>query len=292
MARNIYFSDRVKSEQDLYEDLVIESLKIYGQDCYYLPRTIVNYDTILGDDIPSKFSSAYKLEMYIENIDGFAGEGDLFQKFGIEIRDQATFIVARKRWAQTVSSYNNDIEGDLPETGDLIYLPLTKSLFQIMHVERESPFYQLSNLNVVRLECELFEYNDEDMDTGIPEIDAIETLGYEIELNLDSDSDGITVVVGDTLTQTFSDGVQLSGEVIEWDRNRQIVSLAHVGADDGKYHIFTTGGILTSAQTAAVRTIRGVNENLGDLVNYQNDVFDSSVDFIDFSETNPFGDPS
>lgn len=292
MARNIYFSDKVKSEQDLYEDLVIESLKIYGQDCYYLPRTIVNYDTILGDDIPSKFSSAYKLEMYIENIDGFAGEGNLFQKFGIEIRDQATFIVARKRWAQTVSSYNNDIEGDLPETGDLIYLPLTKSLFQIMHVERESPFYQLSNLNVVRLECELFEYNDEDMDTGIPEIDAIETLGYEIELNLDSDSDGITVVVGDTLTQTFSDGVQLSGEVIEWDRNRQIVSLAHVGADDGKYHIFTTGGILTSAQTAAVRTIRGVNENLGDLVNYQNDVFDSSVDFIDFSETNPFGDPS
>lgn len=291
MARNIYISDKVKSEQDLYEDLVIESLKIYGQDCYYLPRTIVNYDTILGDDIPSQFSSAYKLEMYIENIDGFAGEGDLFQKFGIEIRDQATFIVSRRRWAQTVSSYNNNIEGDLPEEGDLVYLPLTQSLFQIMHVERESPFYQLSNLNVVRLECELFEYSDEFIETGVEEIDTIEEFGYKLNLTLDPDSDQITVVVGDTITQTLSDGTTITGEVLDWDRENQIASVVHVGASDGDYHLFTEGGTITSDETAAVRTIISVDEDLGDY-GHQNEVFDSAVDgFLDFSESNPFGDP-
>lgn len=292
MTRNPYFPNKVQSEQDLYEDLIIESIQIYGQDCYYLPRTIVNYDTILGDDIPSKFSSAYIVEMYIENIDGFSGEGNLFQKFGIEIRDQATFVVARKRWKEAVSDLDNVLTGDLPHTGDLIYFPLTKSLFQIMHVERESPFYQLSNLNVVKLECELFEYNDEVLDTGVDSIDAIETLGYNIAITLDSDSNSIPVVVGDILTQTFADSVQLSGEVIEWDSDRQIASLAHIGADDGKYHIFTVGGVLTSAQTAATRIIRGIDEDLGDTYNYQNDAFDSGTSFIDFTENNPFGDPS
>jgi hypothetical protein len=290
MARNIYFSDKVKSEQNLYEDLIIESLKMYGQDVYYIPRTLVNVDKIFGDDIPSKFSSAYKLEMYIDNVDGFAGQGDLFSKFGIEIRDQATFIVARKRWAQTVSSYSNDIQGDLPLQGDLIYLPLTKSIFQIMHVERESPFYQLSQIPLVRLECELFEYNDEDMATGIPEIDKIETLGYEVKLTLDVDSDTTEIQLGEIMTQTLSDGTTISGEVSAWDRSTQILSLIHVGASDGDYHIFSVGGDLVSERTSATRVIRAVNEDLGDH-GYQNDYFDSDVsNFIDFTESNPFGD--
>ena len=290
MARNIYFSDKVKSEQNLYEDLIIESLKMYGQDVYYIPRTLVNVDKIFGDDIPSKFTSAYKLEMYIDNVDGFAGQGDLFSKFGIEIRDQATFIVARKRWAQTVASYSNDIEGDLPLQGDLIYLPLTKSIFQIMHVERESPFYQLSQIPLVRLECELFEYNDEDMATGIPEIDKIETLGYEVKLTLDADSDTTEIQLGEIMTQTLSDGTTISGEVSAWDRSTQILSLIHVGASDGDYHLFTVGGDLVSDRTSATRVIRAINEDLGDH-GYQNDYFDSDVSsFIDFTESNPFGD--
>lgn len=291
MARNIYFSDKVKSEQDLYEDLVIESMKIYGQDVYYLPRKIVNEDRILGDDIPSKFSNAYKVEMYIETIDGFGGEGSLFQKFGIEIRDQATFIVAKRRWKETVADHSNEIDGDLPEEGDLVFLPLTNSLFQVMHVEREMPFYQLSNLNVVRLECELFEYNDEDLDTGIEEIDQIETLGYELMLQLDSDSAGTAIVVGDTLTETLSDGVEVSGEVLRWNAESQQVHLGHIGATDGKYHLFTEGGTIVSSENSTSRIVVGVSEDLGDL-NYHNDAFDSEVDtFIDFTENNPFGNP-
>ena len=114
MARNHYFSDKVRSEQHLYEDLVIESLKIHGQDVYYLPRDIVNEDKIFGDDVPSRFNSSYKVEMYIDNIEGFDGEGDLFTRFGVEIRDEATFVVARRRWKQSVSRHDNEINSERP----------------------------------------------------------------------------------------------------------------------------------------------------------------------------------
>ena len=187
MATNHYFSQKVKSEQNLYEDIIIESLKIYGQDVYYIPREIVNEDRILGDDIQSSFSNSYKIEMYIENTEGFDGEGDLFTKFGIEIRDQATFIVSRKRWNQTVGRYDNEINSVRPREGDLVYLSLSNSLFQIQHVEHESPFYQISNLPTYKMRCELFEYSGEALDTGIDAIDNIEAdFGYQYVLTVDA----------------------------------------------------------------------------------------------------------
>lgn len=184
MARNIYFSDKVKSEHDLYENIVIESLKIYGQDVYYIPRDLVNEDTIFGDDAESSFNSAYKVEMYIDNIEGFDGEGDLFTRFGVEIRDEATFVVARRRWSQTVARYDNEIDGTRPFEGDLVYLPLSKSLFQITHVEHEMPFYQIGNLNVYKLRAQLFEYTGEDMDTGIAGIDSVEDGAYQYKVTV------------------------------------------------------------------------------------------------------------
>lgn len=174
MATNLYFSDKVVSEQRLYEDIVIESLKMYGQDVYYLPRTIVDKDEIFNEDIPSQFSNAYKVEMYIENVDGFDGEGDLFTKFGVEIRDEATFIVSRKRFGNTAAQYDNEIDGERPREGDLIYLPMSKSLFEISHVEDEQPFYQIANLPTYKCRAQLFEYSGEDLDTGVIDIDNIE----------------------------------------------------------------------------------------------------------------------
>lgn len=166
-------SQKVRSEQSLYEDLIIESIQFYGQDVYYLPRELVNVDKIFLDDVPSHFSDAYKIEMYIENTDGFDGEGDLFTKFGIQLRDQATFVVARRRWVQLIGD-NLDKQAFRPREGDVIYLPLSNSLFEIKEVKTESPFYQLSQLPLFRMQCELFEYSDEDFDTGIGEIDVIE----------------------------------------------------------------------------------------------------------------------
>lgn len=168
MPRNVYFSQAVKSEQNLYEDLVIESLKIFGQDVYYIPRTLVNRDTILGEDPAGKFDDAYLMEAYIENVDGFEGAGDLYQKFGIEVRDEANFIISRRIWNNAVGLYESLSK---PREGDLLFLPMTNSFFEITFVEDDKPFYQLSNLPIYKLTCSLFEYNDEDFDTGIDEID-------------------------------------------------------------------------------------------------------------------------
>jgi len=292
MATNYYFSQKVRSEQLLYEDIVIESLQMYGQDVYYLPREIVNEDKVFGDDVPSRFGSAYKVEMYIENIEGFDGEGDLFTKFGVQIRDQASFVVARKRWTQTVKRYDNDISGGRPREGDLIFLPLSNSLFEIMQVEHEQPFYQLSNLPTFKLRCELFEYNDEDMDTGIINIDGIEQdYAYTYSLLLDSVGVGPQhFSIGENVTMTIADGVIMTGEVNQWLDLTKTLRLSHVGADDGKFHTFTAGQLITglngSIRVAAITEENQIAEN------EQNDDFETISDgFLDFSESNPFGDP-
>ena len=188
--RNLYFSAGARSEQNLYEDLIIESIKIYGQDLYYLPRDLVNVDDVFREDPESRFNSNYLLEMYVDNADGFDGEGDLFTKFGVEIRDQVTLTVAKRRWEQTVMRYDNEIQGIRPLEGDLIFTPFSKKMFQIMHVEHEQPFYQLNNLPVFKLQCELFEYNDEDFDVNNADISQLERDGaFRYELTLQT---GIT----------------------------------------------------------------------------------------------------
>jgi hypothetical protein len=293
MATNLYFSQGVRSEQNLYEDIVIESLKMYGQDIYYLPRDIVNEDRILGEDVPSRFNSSYKIEMYIENIEGFDGEGDLFTKFGVQIRDAATFIVSRRRWQQTVARFDNEIQSVRPREGDLLYIPFSKKIFEIMHVEHEQPFYQLQNLPTFKLRVELFEYNDEDFDTGIPEIDGIEDTGYTADLTL-VDSADIDFVVGNTITHTLASGVIITGEITSYIDSSNILSVAHVGADDGKFHLFPASGRIISTSSSGntlVRTISAINETVAQ-VNAQNDYFESLTDFLDFTESNPFGDPS
>jgi len=199
MARNFYFTEKVRSEQLLYEDLVIEALKIYGSDVYYLPRTIVNEDVLFGEDPASSFDNAFKIEMYIDNIEGFDGEGDLFTKFGVEIRDEATFVVSRARWKKQVVRASDAEQGDRPTEGDLIYLPLTKSIFQINHVEHEQPFYQLANVPVFKMRCTLFEYSNEDMETGVDIIDQIDRdFAYQYKLQLASPKNATVSVTMDS----------------------------------------------------------------------------------------------
>jgi hypothetical protein len=178
MPTNFYFQSGLTSgttnEQRLVEDLVIESLKIYGHDIYYLPRTLINQDTIFDEDTLSQFTQAYPLEMYFENVDGFEGEGELFTKFGIEIRDQATFVLAKRRWEDLVLTSGGVFPLEArPSEGDLLFFPLTGSMFEIKLVDFQNPFYQLSKINVFKMQCELFEYSSEVIQTGIPVIDNI-----------------------------------------------------------------------------------------------------------------------
>jgi len=295
MATNPYISKKVRSEQNLYEDIVIESLKFYGEDVYYIPREIVNKDTIFADDVPSRFSDAYKIEMYIENTEGFDGEGDLFTKFGIELRDQATFVVARRRWKQLIGN-KLDEKGFRPREGDVIYLPLSNSMFEILKVETETPFYQLSQLPTFRMQCELFEYSDEDFDTGIESIDVVEEeSAYQYVMTVDSNGSGATgatdhFLVGEQVVQTY-DTYTMEGEVVRFNDSDKKVYVSHAGASDGAFHTFNTTALLVGQTSGAVSSVSLVEQLQAIQNTAQNKVFDDfEGDFLDFSESNPFGD--
>ena len=161
-------------EKKLFEDLILEGLKIYGHDVYYLPRTLVNQDLILGEDVASKFNAAYLCEMYMDTTEGFGGEQELISKFGLEIREDSTFTVSKRRWNDLVEDPATLIKADRPNEGDLIYFPLMNSFFEIQFVEDQEPFFQLGNLPVYKLRVTRFEYSSERLDTGVSDIDAAE----------------------------------------------------------------------------------------------------------------------
>jgi hypothetical protein len=169
MPVSVFFDNFTNyAEQNLIEDLVIESIKIYGHDVFYCPRTLIARDDVFNEDALSQYNSTYMIEMYIKNVEGFEGEGDFLSKFGIQIRDEITLTVARRVFNQEIGY----VEGiDRPEEGDLIYMPLTKKVYVVKFVEHEPVFYQMGALQMYDLKCELFEYSSEDLNTGIPEID-------------------------------------------------------------------------------------------------------------------------
>ena len=173
---NVYFSHGTRNEQYLLEDLVVESISIWGQEFYYIPRTLVAKDEILGEDRLSKFKDAYPIDMYLESVDGFEGQGAFIQKFGLMMEQSATLTVARRTWERVVGKHGSTILPNRPCEGDLLYFPLTKGLFEIKFVDHQDPFYQLKKLYVYKLQVELFQYSSEKMETGIPAIDVFETL--------------------------------------------------------------------------------------------------------------------
>jgi len=162
------------AEKRLHEDLIVEGLKIYGQDVHYLPRTLVNQDLILGEDTSSRFDDSYAIEMYFETNEGFAGDQELINKFGLEIRDDTTLMVAKRSWDFLVGNKSNLIAAGRPNEGDIIYLPLMNSFFEILFVEDQEPFFQLGNLPVYKLRVTRWEYSNEQLNTGDAAIDKAE----------------------------------------------------------------------------------------------------------------------
>lgn len=303
MPTNVYISQKVKSEQRMFEDIIIESLKMYGQDVMYLPRQMTR-DYLLNEVVESQFLDAYAVEMYIENINGFEGDQTLMTKFGLEIRDQATFIVARKSWERLVGTWNNNVSTNRPLEGDLIYLPLSKSFFEIKFVEHEAPFYQLSNLVVYRLQCELFDYSNEVINTGDLVIDDFQRLNANaITLLLDSGMNG-DFEVGEQIVQKFAGGLEINAEVAQVTIINQMqrkLSLINVQTNDGDYHEFVAGSRMTGLTSNAswnVVELYGisnpyVDETFPESPQAQNRDFEIQANgIIDFSEQNPFGDPS
>ena len=166
MSTNFYFNNFQSSqEQNLIENLVIESIKIYGHEVFYCPRTIVNEEKIFKEDELASFNNAYSIEMYIKNVEGFEGEGDFLSKFGLQIRDRITFTVARRTFADEVTG------GTRPKEGDMIFFPLTSKGYVVRFVEHEAIFYQMGSLQTFDIVCELFEFNQETFNTGVDIID-------------------------------------------------------------------------------------------------------------------------
>ena len=181
---NSYFLQGSPSEQRLVQDLINEQLSIYGQDVVYMPRKIINEQKIIKEILVSKFDDSFRIEAYISTFDGFGGNGDILSKFGVRSTDEITFVISRERYKDFISPkidlFKDEVKtAERPQEGDLIYLPLDNSLFEIKYVEAKAPFYQLNNLYVYELRCELFEYEDEIIDAGIDEVDeSVKDFGY------------------------------------------------------------------------------------------------------------------
>ena len=287
MATNSYFRTfDARNEQELLHSLTQESIQIYGHDVSYIPRTLVNTDTVLGEDSIAEYKDAYSVEMYIKSVDGFEGEGDLISKFGLEVRDQIVFSLARRAWEGL------DL-GVRPKEGDLVYFPLTSKLFQIMFVEHETPFYQTGALPTFDLTCELFVYSDEKMDTDVDEIDVIEQKQSFVRTFELSSVSG-TFQEGETVTGGTS---AITGEVARWDSSTSYLYLINMTGS------FTLNEILTGATSTATgtysvkRTTDETSETLATIDSGQSDNVSSNKQFeidadsvFDFTEGNPFGD--
>ena len=225
MATNQYFNLHGTNtpEQRLIENLNIEAIKTFGIDVYYCPRTLNDEDTLMGEDNTASYNSAHTIEMYIKSVDGFEGDGDFISKFGLQIKDQVTFTVANRRWAEL--NVQGDGRADAPHEGDLIYFPTTSALFQILFVEDEAIFYQTGALQTYDMLCEMFIYSDQKLDTGIEVIDAIErSHSYSIDFTMDTGNGDYTI--GEQVYQgaTFA-AATVKGEVGSWNSTTKILNL-------------------------------------------------------------------
>lgn len=228
MTVNYYFQGGVPEsfspEQQLIESMIIESIQITGMDVYYVPRTLVPADVnpIFLEDALASYEDAYRIEAYLDNAQGFDGDGAMMSKFGIQISDTCTFVVARARWEQEIGM-TGKTRLPRPIEGDLVYLPLTKSFFEIMKVDATNPFYQLGKLFTYKLECELFQYSHERITTGVDEIDELMNLS-----GADNDNFSLDTDTGDVLET--EDGTVLSKEytIQDYDTGAQNVDLENL----------------------------------------------------------------
>lgn len=301
MPTNFYFNNfpqkHITSEQLLVEDLVIEAMQIHGMDVYYLPRTSRDeVDTIYGEDPLKEYRTAFPLEMYLENVSGMDGEGDFISKFGLEIRDEITLLVSRRRFSATVNGIKR------PREGDLIYVPLVENFFEITFVEHENDqamFYTLGrgrggNVYVYALKLKQFVFSEEIISTGIEEIDSQAVMEYK----------RTKLAFANTVVFPAGTGSFVAGEVIYQGNSAEDATASAVvysyKPHSEAYIIRTIGNFVSGnvygATSGALRSViiantdtqvdKDIFEDLADNVEIQKE----SDEILDFSEKNPFGE--
>ena len=284
--RNTYFSHGTHAEKRLYEDLIIEQLKVFGNDVYYMPRENISQDDILGNTT-DKFTDAYSIEMYVEDVNGFAGQGDLIGKFGLEIRDELTFVVSRRQFEILVDNPSNTLNINRPKEGDIIWMPLFKKFWQVDYVEDEDPMYQINDLPIFKLKCSAWEYSSESVETGVLEIDekldAITQDVLENQITLESGTTSSGSLLSENITGDIQALLSEAGDTIVDETDSDNIILE----DDPNYLEYI---ILEDAVTENMAS----DTNYGDNKSFDTaaglDDFDSDNDIFDFSERNPFGD--
>ena len=302
MATNFYFNpfpsrlgngNSITPEQLLVEDLVIEALKIYGLDVYYLPRTTRDeVDYLFGEDVLKEYRTAHPIEMYLENVTGMEGEGDFISKFGLEIRDEVSFLVSRLRFRYTVNGLTR------PREGDLIYIPMLSALYEVTYVEHENNqamYYTLGrgrggNVYVYALKMKQYVFSSEIIETGVAEIDNT-VKAYYPRTRISLAAGGTGKFVNDEVVYQGSSLASATAQALVYD----FVPNTYI-------EIYRTQGDFVSTTT-----VKGDTSNANWSITLvsdaatQNNAFEDIIDnarieaasdgIIDFSETNPFGEP-
>lgn len=289
MAKNPYFKYQA-SEPRLMEDLIIESIKINGEDYIYIAREAFNRDYLFGEDINSKFKDSGIVEMYLKTFDSNTGS-ELFSKFGLELKDRLTLIVSKRRFEEVITSHFPTVLR--PREGDLIYSPLTYELYEIQFVENEVPFYMGNKNFVYELTAQTYQHNQEKLETGMENIDIIETNSKDLLTHIDIS--GVTgefqvnerVYVGDSLEES-----EFSGVVTNWSElNPDVMYLKSVQGDISA----AISSVIKGSDSGAEAI---VDSDLGNTTDYvttyefgkNDEIRKESRTIIDFSEIDPFSE--
>lgn len=263
MALNPFFLHGSQSEQRLVQELINEQLRMYGIEVIYIPRKFVRKETILKEISSSKFDDNYAIEAYINNYDGYTGQGDILSKFGVSLKDELNLVISKERFEDFIAPFLNinDPEIELatrPREGDLVYFPLGQRLFEVKFVEHESSFYQLGKLYTYELKCELFEYEDEVLDTTIEEIDTqIQDEGYITTLQLIGA--GTTATATATIGTGYIKRIYLNNDGYGYTSTPVVsISTAPPGGIDAKAVAITTSKGSTKSITDIVMIHSGI----------------------------------
>lgn len=297
MALNPYIRVNTKTyqpEQNLVDDLTVEAIKIYGHEMYYIPREMVTRDDLFGESKYSRFTSFKMIEMYMDTTTAFEG-GDTFTKFGFEIRDSVKFTVSKKRFKRETGM-------DRPLEGDLLYLPLSKGLFEVKFVEHENPFYQIGKLYSYQLTCELFQYSEEDFDTGVPELDAInDETGFKVNLTLGGIYGSGSFAEGDSVYQYANGSITgstagASARAVVYSYEPSVnplrISLSDVVGTWVEETAKGATAYLAKSGANLYAPILSKDDTMGILDEAKNEQIETEgLSVFNFDESNPFGDP-
>lgn len=295
MAVNRYFNNypgqaRFNNEHMLLEDVIVESIQIMGHNCYYIPReSFDNGDMIFGEYSKTKFNKAYLLETYLANVTGFEGDNDFFSKFGLEIRDTSNFVISRRAFSRFIPSSMRI----RPQEGDLLYVPVLHKMFEIKFVEHELLFHSIGKRLpfVYELRCEAFRFSQEEIDTGVEEIDQVaEDNAYTIKISLNTSGSGNLLeedIVYQSPDGTYANATA-EGIVADWFKANGTLFIYNISGD------FTAGSNVYAKSSNAIYTMASKDDKT-DYVKYDvydNQGLDTGADLIlDLSELNPFGTP-